>query len=150
CCVRSPRLVESHVSAAPRVSVGPCVLYGDLLLQRAAAVMADPSPNPVSGTGAAAGWAPRADEPGVRSSERAMADGPQTIVAVLGPTATGKSALALTLAERYGGEVISCDSTAVYRSFDIGTDKVPVAERRGVPHHLIDIVEPTEIYTAAR
>jgi tRNA dimethylallyltransferase len=72
------------------------------------------------------------------------------VVAVLGPTATGKSALALSLAERYHGEIISCDSTAVYRGFDIGTDKVPAARRQAVPHHLIDVVEPTELYTAAR
>lgn len=73
-----------------------------------------------------------------------------TLVAVLGATATGKSALALSLAERWHGEIINCDSTAVYRGFDIGTDKVPMDERRGIPHHLIDIVDPTEIYTAAR
>jgi tRNA dimethylallyltransferase len=73
------------------------------------------------------------------------------VVAVLGSTATGKSALALTLAERFGGEIINCDSTAVYRGFDIGTDKVSLANRRGVPHHLIDVVDdPTEEYTAAR
>ncbi len=72
------------------------------------------------------------------------------VVAVLGPTATGKSALGLALAERFNGEIINCDSTAVYRGFDIGTDKVSVAERRGIPHHLIDIVEPTVIYTAAQ
>jgi tRNA dimethylallyltransferase len=73
------------------------------------------------------------------------------VVAVLGSTATGKSALALTLAERFGGEIINCDSTAVYRGFDIGTDKVSLADRRGVPHHLIDVVDdPTEEYTAAR
>jgi tRNA dimethylallyltransferase len=72
------------------------------------------------------------------------------VVAVLGPTATGKSSLALAIAERYGGEVINCDSTAVYRGFDIGTDKLPQADRRGVPHHLIDIVEPTAEYTAAQ
>jgi tRNA dimethylallyltransferase len=71
------------------------------------------------------------------------------LVAVLGPTATGKSALALALAERLGGEIINCDSTAVYRGFDIGTDKVPVAERRGIPHHLIDIVDPKADYNAA-
>jgi tRNA dimethylallyltransferase len=70
-------------------------------------------------------------------------------VAVLGPTATGKSALALALAERHGGEIVNCDSTAVYRGFDIGTDKVAPSARRGIPHHLIDIVEPTEEYTAA-
>ena len=71
------------------------------------------------------------------------------VVAILGPTATGKSALALALAEQHGGEIINCDSTAVYRGFDIGTDKLSVAERRGIAHHLIDIVEPTEEYTAA-
>ena len=70
-------------------------------------------------------------------------------IAVLGPTATGKSALALAIAERWGGEIINCDSTAVYRGFDIGTDKVPIDERRGIPHHLVDIVEPTVEYTAA-
>ncbi len=70
-------------------------------------------------------------------------------VAVLGPTASGKSALALTLAERYNGEIINCDSTAVYRGFDIGTDKVPLSAQRGVPHHLIDIADPTDEYTAA-
>ena len=72
------------------------------------------------------------------------------LVAVLGPTATGKSALALAIAEQYGGEIINCDSTAVYRGFDIGTDKIAPADRRGVPHHLIDIVDPTEEYTAAQ
>jgi tRNA dimethylallyltransferase len=72
------------------------------------------------------------------------------LLAVLGPTATGKSSLGLTLAERFGGEIINCDSTAVFRGFDIGTDKVPVNERRGIPHHLIDIADPTDDYTAAR
>jgi tRNA dimethylallyltransferase len=72
------------------------------------------------------------------------------VLAVLGPTATGKSGLALALAERFGGEIVSCDSTAVYRAIDIGTDKVPVSERRGIPHHLIDIVAPDDSYTAAR
>ena len=71
------------------------------------------------------------------------------VVAVLGPTATGKSALALAIAERFGGEIVNCDSTAVYRGFDIGTDKLPDAQRRGIPHHLIDIADPTDEYTAA-
>jgi tRNA dimethylallyltransferase len=71
-------------------------------------------------------------------------------VAVLGPTASGKSTLALALAERFDGEIVSCDSAAVYRGFDIGTDKVPVSARRGVPHHLIDVADPAEDYTAAR
>ena len=68
----------------------------------------------------------------------------------MGPTATGKSALALVIAERFDGEVVNCDSTAVYRGFDIGTDKIAAADRRGIPHHLIDIVEPTVEYTAAQ
>ena len=72
------------------------------------------------------------------------------VVAILGPTATGKSALALALAEKYRGEIVNCDSTAVYRGFDIGTDKLPLADRRGAPHHLIDIVDPTDEYTAAQ
>ncbi len=72
------------------------------------------------------------------------------VVAILGPTASGKSALALALAERHRGEIVNCDSTAVFRGFDIGTDKVPVAEQRGIPHHLIDVADPTEEYTAAR
>jgi tRNA dimethylallyltransferase len=72
------------------------------------------------------------------------------LVAVLGPTATGKSALGIVIAERFNGEIINCDSTAVYRGFDIGTDKVPLAERRGIAHHLIDIADPTDEYTAAQ
>ena len=72
------------------------------------------------------------------------------VLAILGPTASGKSALGLTLAERHDGEIINCDSTAVYRGFDIGTDKLPTEQRRGIPHHLIDIADPTEVYTAAR
>jgi len=71
-------------------------------------------------------------------------------VAILGATATGKSALALAVAERFGGEIINCDSTAVYRGFDIGTDKIAIADRRGIPHHLIDIADPTDDYTAAQ
>ena len=72
------------------------------------------------------------------------------LVAILGPTATGKSALALALAERFDGEIINCDSTAVYRGFDIGTDKIAPGDRRGITHHLIDIADPTDEYTAAQ
>jgi tRNA dimethylallyltransferase len=70
------------------------------------------------------------------------------LVVILGPTASGKSVLGIDLAERLGGEVLVCDSTQVYRHFDIGTGKVPVAEQRGIRHHLVDLVEPTEIFTA--
>jgi tRNA dimethylallyltransferase len=72
------------------------------------------------------------------------------VLAVLGPTASGKSALGLALARRLGGEILNCDSTAVYRGFDIGTDKVAPANRQGIAHHLIDIADPTEVYTAAQ
>ncbi len=72
------------------------------------------------------------------------------VLAVLGPTASGKSALGISLAERHRGEIINCDSTAVYRGFDIGTDKVAPESRRGVPHHLVDVADPTEVYTAAQ
>jgi tRNA dimethylallyltransferase len=72
------------------------------------------------------------------------------LIAILGPTATGKSALGIALAEKFDGEIINCDSTAVYRGFDIGTDKVPFDQRRGIPHHLIDIADPTDEYTAAQ
>jgi len=71
------------------------------------------------------------------------------LLAVLGPTATGKSALGIAIAERVGGEIINCDSTAVFRGFDIGTDKVPASERGGIPHHLVDIVPPEADYNAA-
>jgi tRNA dimethylallyltransferase len=72
------------------------------------------------------------------------------LVAIVGTTATGKSALGIRLAERWNGEIVACDSTAVYQRFDIGTDKVPEAEQRGIPHHMVDIVPPTEAYSAAR
>ena len=75
---------------------------------------------------------------------------PPRVLAVLGPTASGKSALSLSLAAALDGEIINCDSTAVYRGFDIGTDKLSISERQGIPHHLIDIADPIEVYTAAR
>jgi len=72
------------------------------------------------------------------------------LLAIVGPTATGKSALGIAMAERFDGEIVSCDSTAVYRGFDIGTDKVPRSQQRSIPHHMIDVVDPTEEYSAAR
>lgn len=73
-----------------------------------------------------------------------------TLLAIVGPTATGKTALGVALAEALGGEIISCDSTAVYRGIDIGTDKPTLEERRGIPHYLIDVVDPRETYSAAQ
>lgn len=66
----------------------------------------------------------------------------------MGPTASGKSALGIALALRFGGEVINCDSVQVYREIEIATAKVPLAERQGVPHHLLDFVSPAINYTA--
>ena len=73
---------------------------------------------------------------------------PARLVVVLGPTASGKSVLGIRLAQDLDGEVIVCDSTQVYRRFDIGTAKVPAAERHGIPHHLVDLVEPDQVFTA--
>lgn len=72
----------------------------------------------------------------------------QPLIAVLGPTGSGKSALSLDIAERFDGEIVNCDSLQLYRGFDIGTAKTPPAERRGIPHHLFDILEADEICTA--
>jgi tRNA dimethylallyltransferase len=70
------------------------------------------------------------------------------LVAIVGPTASGKSALGIWLAQKVGGEVVACDSTQLYRGFDIGTAKPPLQERQGVPHHLIDVLGASEEATA--
>jgi tRNA dimethylallyltransferase len=72
------------------------------------------------------------------------------VVVISGPTASGKTALAIQLARRFGGEIVNADSMQVYRGMDIGTAKPSAAERRQVPHHLLDIVDPDESYHAAR
>ena len=71
-------------------------------------------------------------------------------VLLAGPTASGKSALALALAERFAAEIVSVDSAQVYRGMDIGTAKPDAATRARVPHHLVDLLDPTEAYSAAR
>ncbi len=71
------------------------------------------------------------------------------LIVILGPTGVGKSAAAIELALRFGGEIINADSMQVYRGFDIGTAKPSPDDRRRVPHHLLDIVEPTVQFTAA-
>ena len=76
-------------------------------------------------------------------------EGKVKIYAVVGPTASGKSALALELARRHGGEIISCDSMQIYKTMDIGTAKPTPEELRLVPHHMIDVVEPTESFSCA-
>jgi tRNA dimethylallyltransferase len=70
------------------------------------------------------------------------------LATVVGPTGSGKSALALCLAQRFGGEIVNCDSLQLYRGFDIGTAKTPPGERRGIPHHLFDVLTPPESYSA--
>jgi tRNA dimethylallyltransferase len=70
------------------------------------------------------------------------------LVVVLGPTASGKSVLGIELAKKLNGEILVCDSTQIYRHFDIGTGKVPPAEQQGIPHHLVDLIEPEEVFTA--
>jgi tRNA dimethylallyltransferase len=70
------------------------------------------------------------------------------LVVIVGPTASGKSALGIFLAKKFGGEIVACDSTQLYRGFDIGTAKPTLAERDGVPHYLLDVLSPDEPSTA--
>jgi len=72
------------------------------------------------------------------------------MILLMGPTASGKSALALALADALGGEIVTVDSAQVYRGMDVGTAKPDAATRARVPHHLIDLIDPTEAYSAAR
>lgn len=72
------------------------------------------------------------------------------LIVILGPTASGKSTLGITLAQRFHGEIISADLRQVYRGLDIGTAKVTLAEKALVPHHLLDIVEPDEVYSVSQ
>ena len=69
-------------------------------------------------------------------------------IAILGPTGSGKSELALSVAARFAGEVVNCDSLQVYRYFDVGTAKLPPEARQGIAHHLIDILDPDQVFTA--
>ncbi len=71
----------------------------------------------------------------------------QRVLAIVGPTASGKTALAIALAQKLGGEIISCDSMQIYRTMDIGTAKATPEEQRAVPHHLIDVAEPDELFS---
>lgn len=77
-----------------------------------------------------------------------MTTSPYPLIAIVGPTASGKSELAIHLAKLLDGEVLVCDSTQAYRHFDIGTGKVPPQGQQGVPHHLMGILEPHEVFTA--
>lgn len=72
-----------------------------------------------------------------------------TVLALVGPTASGKTSLSVDLAQKFNGEIIACDSRTVYRHMDIGTAKPTLDERKGVPHHMLDVVEPNSVYTVA-
>ena len=94
--------------------------------------------------------------PYISSSESAQASAPEgnlpksdpLAILLLGPTGSGKTALSLALGERFGGEIVSCDSVAVYRGMDLGTAKPTPEERARLPHHLIDVAEPDQPFTA--
>ena len=83
-------------------------------------------------------------------TEDAGARAPRSVLTIIGPTAVGKTAVAVALARELGGEIVSADSRQVYRGMDVGTAKPTAEERAAARHHLIDIVEPSEIYDAAR
>src|SRR5438045_31430 len=70
------------------------------------------------------------------------------LIAIVGPTGSGKTALSLILAERFHGEIVNCDSVALYRDFTIGTAKPTAAERVRAPHHLLDVADPTQFVNA--
>ncbi len=73
---------------------------------------------------------------------------PSKLIAIAGPTGSGKSELALSVAARFAGEIVNCDSVQIYRYFDIGSAKAPENEREGIPHHLIDVLDPDQVFTA--
>lgn len=75
---------------------------------------------------------------------------PPKVIVIAGPTASGKTALSIALAQRYGGEVVSADSMQIYRGMDVGTAKPTLEERQGIPHHLLDVADPEENFSVAR
>ncbi len=87
-------------------------------------------------------------EPLNPGTEHARPESDYPLVVIVGPTAAGKSALALALAECWDGEVVNFDSMQLYRGFNIGTGKLAPEERRGIPHHLLDSVDPDQVFTA--
>jgi tRNA dimethylallyltransferase len=84
----------------------------------------------------------------VSLDDRPQAGGEPLLLVILGPTGSGKTALSIALAQKFAGEIVNCDSVAMYREFDIGTAKPTPAERAQVPHHLLDYVHPTQEVTA--
>jgi len=72
------------------------------------------------------------------------------VVAIVGPTASGKTALSLAIGERLNAEIVACDSRTIYRYMDIGTAKPSDEERARIPHHMLDVVDPDQVYTVAQ
>jgi len=112
------------------------------------APVAQPSPGFTGSPGAYSVFAAHSLSAGVMVDTLIMAADSHPLVVVVGPTASGKSGLAVRIAIAFGGEIINFDSVQVYRGFDVGAGKLPPAEREGIPHHLIDLVEPDGIFTA--
>ena len=83
-----------------------------------------------------------------RYTRNVRSDRIHLLIAIVGPTGSGKSDLALALAREFGGEIVNCDSLQLYRGMDIGTAKTPPDERGGIPHHLIDLLEPQQVFNA--
>lgn len=81
--------------------------------------------------------------------EDSRQSGKKTMMVILGPTASGKTALSIKLAHQFNGEIISADSRQIFRYMDIGTDKIPVSKQEGIPHYLLDVVDPKEEFTLA-
>lgn len=90
----------------------------------------------------------RACAPFTRTYTEYVSSPVNPLVAIVGPTGSGKSDLSLRLAEQFQGEVVNCDSLQIYRHFNIGTAKTTEEHRRGIPHHLIDVLDPDELFTA--
>jgi tRNA dimethylallyltransferase len=86
----------------------------------------------------------------VEAALRIAAEDPEAVLALVGPTASGKTELAIAIAERAGGEIVSADSVQIYRGFDVGSGKPTIAERARAPHHLIDRIDPLDHVDAAR
>jgi tRNA dimethylallyltransferase len=111
-----------------------------------AGVVASVSPARTAGGGFAASALPAVNEL-VNAKDKGESADPLVVI-LLGPTGSGKTALSLALAERFGGEIVSCDSVAVYRGMDLGSAKPSPEERAQVAHHLIDVANPDEAFTA--
>jgi tRNA dimethylallyltransferase len=111
--------------------------------------------SPVERSSSGSDWSPRAladrvPQSAPSSQSRAFLHGGEPLIVIVGPTAVGKTALSLRLAEAVGGEIVSADSRQVYRGMDVGTAKATPEERARVPHHLIDVVGPDETLSLAQ